>query len=108
MDFKLPSMTGEAAFWEAHEEFLLASFDREVFVKMVVSPEVLEKDFERGVEIIERARPHTPLILQPLSTSQDPLGEKGWLYLEILEARALQKIPNVRIIPRLHPLLRIK
>jgi len=109
MDFKLPSVTKEKSFWQEHEEFLNLSAQKEVFVKIVLSREATINEFDLGVEIIERVKHETLLVLQPLSLEDEPLGEaKTYDYLERLRERALQKLPNVRIIPRLHMMLGIR
>jgi len=109
MDFKLPSVTKEKSFWPEHEEFLKLSIQKEVFVKMVLSREAVLSEFDLGVEIIQKVKPETLLVLQPLSSEEEPQGEaQTYDYLEILRERALQKLPNVRIIPRLHMMLGIQ
>ena len=109
MDFKLPSVTGEQAFWKEHEEFLKLSQTKDVFIKMVLSEKTNLEEFDEGVRIIKKIRPETLLILQPVSTEENPTGSHETIrLLEVLQARALQQIANVKIIMRLHKLLNIR
>jgi len=109
MDIKPPSVTGEKAFWSEHEEFLKTAIQKDVFVKMVLSSEVDLEEFDRGVDIIKKIRPETLLVLQPMSTEEHPQSDEETLnFLEQLDRRALEKIPNVEIRERLHKKLGIR
>jgi len=109
MDFKLPSVTGEKVFWKEHEEFLDLSRNKDVFVKMILSEKTDLAEFDEGVRIIQRVRPETLLVLQPLSTEEHPVGSpENLALLEELKVRAEESLRSVRIISRLHKLLNIR
>ncbi|MBI4431524.1 MAG: 7-carboxy-7-deazaguanine synthase QueE [Candidatus Omnitrophica bacterium] len=118
MDIKLKSITKEARnYFEEHREFLrLSKRAGEVFVKMVVGPEVDMDEFLEGVRLMSKESRETLLVLQGVtsdhlsfprtreSTELDPRfrGDDMNKTLLDLQRTALQFLPNVRIIPRLH------
>jgi len=52
MDFKLPSSTGERAFWSEHLEFLKIASKKMVFVKAVVTPDTEKEDSIKIIIVI--------------------------------------------------------
>ena len=109
MDFKLPSSTGERAFWNEHQEFLRAAVDKNVFVKVVVTASTAREDIEKAITLIKKVRENIPLILQPAT----PLGqhdkhiEKEKLF-SFLEMGLRNNLNNIRVVPQVHKLLDIK
>ncbi len=121
MDIKLKSVTKEPRnYFDEHREFLRISNHaarssggrplgsaaprgrrREVFIKMIVSPEVDADEFLTGVRIIEAEDPQIVLVLQGV-TSPDINENAQKDVLRELQKTALRFLPNVRIMPRLH------
>lgn len=103
MDIKLRSVTKEPRnYFEEHRAFLkIARRTPEVFVKMIVSPEVDPEEFLLGVQIIEEQDPAIPLVLQGVTARHIDEKEQNET-LRGLQQVALQFLRNVRIIPRLH------
>jgi 7-carboxy-7-deazaguanine synthase len=104
MDFKLESSI-RRDLWEAHRWFLETAGNK-VFVKMVLTDQTAEAEFRRGVELIASVRPETPLVLQPAT----PWGSARSIPLERLTSWwgwAIQRLPDVRIIPQVHRLWEI-
>lgn len=109
MDFKLPSSTGERAYWAEHLEFLKIAAKKKVFVKAVVTPNTRNEDIEKAVSLVKKVSEKIPLILQPVTPSRSyvkTIGENRLLeFLEIVSRRGLD---NIRIIPQVHKVLNVK
>ncbi len=109
MDMKPASVTKEQNYFEEHKRFLEETSHIETFVKMVISKEIDILEFKNLCEIIQNVRSKTPLILQPISE----LASEGHDDSELMRLLGeLQKIAShilsdVRIVPRLHKVLRI-
>ena len=109
MDVKPASVTKERSFLKEHEEFLKISIQKETFIKMVCSEEIDLNEFVELCAMIGRIDPQVPLILQPISGEieghEDPvlmnlLGE--------LQSVGLGILKDVRIIPSLHKILKVR
>ena len=109
MDLKPASVTGERSFLEEHRQFLKIAQSRETFAKMVLSKQIDSKEFDELIEMVRETAPETPLILQPLSAEieghEDPELMK---LLAGLQSRAGRALKKVRIVPRLHKILKIR
>jgi organic radical activating enzyme len=109
MDVKPASVTKEKSFTEEHARFLEIALKREIFIKMICSKDIDLAEFRELCQMIWDKRPSIPLILQPISGEaeghDDPelmrlLGELQTIGLHLLE--------DVRIVPRLHRILKIR
>ncbi|MBI3315856.1 MAG: 7-carboxy-7-deazaguanine synthase QueE [Candidatus Omnitrophica bacterium] len=102
MDMKPPTSTGDRPFWAAHEEFLKIAIRKEVFVKVVVTPETAADEVKRCAGIVKSVNPKIPFILQPVS---DPFGINTQA-LSLIEKEILPSISeglfDVRVIPQMH------
>ncbi len=109
MDFKLPSSTGQGAFWDEHEEFLKIALRKKVFVKAIITANTKKEDIEKAVSILKKIKENIPLILQPASPTRagDKLVDKDRL-LGFLEVGSKHKLDNIRVIPQVHKLLNLK
>jgi len=65
MDFKLPSTASCGSFWKEHEEFLKASSEKDIFVKIVASQKTKGEDILLAAHIIRRIKPDVAVVLQP-------------------------------------------
>lgn len=110
MDMKPSSVTKEKKFDNEHEKFLRIAIQNETFIKIVISKELKEEEFEAQVKIIHKIDPKVPLILQPISTPDGEGHEDPELmnFLYLLQQKALCYLKNVRIVPRFHRILNIK
>ena len=123
MDLKPASVTQEKSFLKEHRKFLELARTKEVFIKMILSKEIDLPEFQDLIELVRDVAPKTPVILQPVS----PVRMTAGLPHEVTEGQAeghedpelmqllaeLQRmaariIPDVRIMPRLHRILRIR
>lgn len=102
-DVKLPSAVGQQVDWAAMEASLALCREKPMYTKLVVTEGTSEKDLDRAAELIDRAAPQVPVILQPVTASEEqrPPSLKVLLSWHSRLARALK---DVRILPQLHPL----
>ena len=109
MDFKLPSSTGCREYWAEHLDFLKIASNKKVFVKAVVTPDTVNDDIIKSIELIRSVGDNIPLILQPASSVKrdDKKIDSGRL-LEFLNLSAKNNFENIRIIPQVHKALGIK
>jgi organic radical activating enzyme len=109
MDFKLPSSTEDRAYWNEHLEFLKVAFQKRVFVKAVITPATMESDIKKVSELIEKVDRNIPLILQPATPvkRRDRAVAINRL-VELMETASGGKLENIRIVPQIHKLLKVK
>jgi len=109
MDFKLPSSTGNRAYWKEHLEFLKIAKRKKVFVKAVVTPETKKIDIEEAVKLIRSVNKNVPFIMQPATPIKNfdrKIGENR--LLEFLDIALKNKVENSRVIPQMHKILGVK
>lgn len=102
MDMKPASSSGDRCFNEQHKEFLAIAQQKEVFVKVVITPETEEEDVLKCIQMTAEAGESTPFIFQPLS---DPIGinQKALRLIEnTLFPMAKKLLKDVRVIPQMH------
>jgi 7-carboxy-7-deazaguanine synthase len=102
MDMKPSSSTTDRDFNKEHMEFLKIAIQKEVFIKVVITPDTCAEEIERCVDILKDANPRIPFIFQPLS---DPFGINS-KSLELIETKffnlAKNKLSDIRVIPQMH------
>jgi organic radical activating enzyme len=106
MDIKLPSNTGEPAFWDDHVRFLAAAGGK-AYVKILVDGATAIDEVERAAELICRHAPGAPVFLQPITS---PSGRVA------LDRSALDRcftalrehLADVRVLPQTHRMLGIQ
>ncbi|MCE5285858.1 MAG: 7-carboxy-7-deazaguanine synthase QueE [Pelosinus sp.] len=101
MDIKLPSSMSGREYWPQHEAFLALANTKEVYVKMVVSASTTNQEFLKALQLISSVNPNNLLVLQPITTTQEDLKISPARIYELQE-RALNLLPNVRVIPQTH------
>ncbi|MBI2094927.1 MAG: 7-carboxy-7-deazaguanine synthase QueE [Candidatus Omnitrophica bacterium] len=102
MDMKPASSAGDRAFLKEHEAFLKVAIQKELFVKVVITPDTLAREIGECVDLVAAVNPKIPFIFQPLS---EPFGINGRslaLIEKELFAIASQKLLDVRVIPQMH------
>lgn len=109
MDFKLPSSTGERAFWNEHLEFLRIASRKKVFVKAIVTPDTMAEDIRQAISIIKGLNKQIPFILQPATPvkQSDKEVDKKTL-LEFMEIGLDNNLEQIRVIPQIHKMMGIK
>jgi len=107
MDFKLPSSTGGAAFWEEHEKFLKVAAEKEIFVKAVITHKTDSDDIFKMVKIVKKVKGDIPIILQPVTafSCDEMVSDKS---LERFTGILKRSVGRVEIIPQFHKRMGIK
>ena len=111
MDMKPASVTGEKNFDPEHEKFLETALRHgcETFVKIVIDRSLDISEFEAQVNILARLAPETVLVLQPLSGDEEGHEDENLMRMILeLQRLASRRLCNVRIIPRLHRILKMR
>jgi organic radical activating enzyme len=101
MDIKFQSACNKDLFKE-HKNFLEVC-KKKVFVKTVITKDTQEKEFVKAVNLISKISKNIPLIIQPASFDKDTNRKVVKFY-----SVAISKIKDVRILPQLHKLWKIK
>lgn len=102
MDIKLPSMTGLKPFWEKHKDFLKIANKKEVFVKIVLGPQVVNEEIKKSIFLIKEISSDIPLVFQPVDKRISLQKLLGY------QAEAAKELNEVRIIPQIHKLVKWK
>ncbi|MDD5174512.1 MAG: 7-carboxy-7-deazaguanine synthase QueE [Candidatus Omnitrophica bacterium] len=109
MDFKLPSSTGDRAYWNEHLEFLRIAMRKKVFVKSVVTTDTKKEDVEEAVRLIRGVNKKIPFIMQPATPVKNfdkrPGGNR---LLEFLDIALKNEVENSRVIPQMHKILGVE
>ena len=105
MDMKLPSATGQRAFWQEHESFLNIAKRTDVFVKTVITLKTDVSDVACAAKLASGVNRGIVFILQPnyFELSEALLGKCRQAH-----QAALQYLDDVRIIPQMHKHLGIR
>jgi len=108
VDIKLPSVGKNKPCWQEHKDFLEVAFDKEFFVKVVVSSSIDIAEFDKAIELVRHASFDIPFVIQPET-------KKGCSKLNIsadeilnLQERALKRLNNVLVIPQAHKMMGIR
>ena len=106
MDIKLPSNTGEHAFWEEHGEFLELARGKDLYVKILVDRTTTDADVERAATMLALGDPAIPTFMQPIvDLAGAPLIDAEVLTRLYLLAR--RYLSSIRVLPQTHKLLSI-
>ena len=101
MDIKL----GQNLF-KAHEKFLQAAQSKDLYVKIVVTGETTRDEFLAAVDLIASVDNEILLILQPVTPVNGICAASAEKILS-LQAAALGKLKNVRVIPQTHKVINL-
>ncbi len=115
MDWKLPGEVERASgatepFVEAHRAFLAVALRApECIVKIVVTPQTADAEWEEACRAIASVSPDVPFVVQPVTPVTNPLGtvaaRPSAARLMELQRSAQAHLRDVRVIPQTHPLL---
>jgi organic radical activating enzyme len=109
MDLKLPSSTGCGESWKEHAAFLKKALEKDVLVKVVVTPQTTAGDFDRAVAIMAGTAKEIPFIIQPATPVRDSDKEvPREMLLGFLETALAAGLDHTRVIPQVHKTLRLK
>ncbi len=105
MDLKLPSSTGFGAYWQQHLDFLKEAAKKEVFVKIVVTPETSLEDLKKAISVVKDIDKDILFILQPVSYNG---RVKNIDLLPTFFRNAKEELERVTIIPQVHKILGVR
>lgn len=101
MDIKLPSVS-QMTCWEEHRNFLRVARQKSLFVKVVVSAATVVEECIMAAELIREVDQSIPLILQPVTPSNQQEESPGPAWMLKLQALLLKYLTDVRVIPQTH------
>jgi organic radical activating enzyme len=109
-DLKLASASGQPTPWEAHGETyrLLAEAGKALAVKAVVGATTPEAEVREAAAFAAERLPGVPFVLQPASHIPGGPATPGVSHLFRLHAAAGMAHPDVRVIPQVHRMLRVR
>lgn len=92
-------------FHAAHAAFLrIARRARQVYVKVVVTPSTTDAEFDAMLAAIAAESPELPLVIQPVTPRGGVKAMPSPARCLALQARALERLTDVRLIPQTHPI----
>ena len=104
MDIKLPSSTKEKAYWKEHADFLKVALKKDTFIKTVISSDTDKKDIVKAVTLVKKIAPDALFILQPNTYElRNGVMKKCFDFQDY----CVKHLPNVRIMPQAHKLMKI-
>lgn len=117
-DIKLPSTTGEPIDWNECEQFLrmIANSQIQACVKIVVTADIDEGEFCQAVELLARLNenPTDYRLLCPMTLTLQPVTPARFVtetpsidLLLRLASLAQRELPDVRIVPQVHKLMKL-
>jgi len=89
-----------------HEKFLRTAHEKDLYVKLVVTNETTLEEFLSAVEVVANVDENILLIVQPVTPVAEVKAPSAKKILS-LQAAALSKIKNVRIIPQTHKIISV-
>lgn len=106
MDVKLPSVSGFPFPEAEHRRFLEAALPSRVFVKAVVGPETPDDELDLLCGLLTGVSQEILLVLQPVTRSTAAASVSPERLLA-MQARCLERLEEVRVIPQTHRSLRL-
>ncbi|MCA9402626.1 MAG: 7-carboxy-7-deazaguanine synthase QueE [Candidatus Omnitrophica bacterium] len=105
MDIKMPSSTRCRPYWDEHRKFLEVACRREVFVKTVITRDTDAEDLRHTIELIAAVDPGILFILQPNTFE---LGQGVMETCRQFYLTANQRLDNVRVLPQMHKMMKVR
>ena len=105
MDIKLPSVVGKNLF-AVHEKFLRAAVEKDLCVKIIVTGETSAEEFLSAVDLVANVDEKVFVVLQPVTPVNGVPAASAEKILS-LQAAALRRLKNVRVIPQTHKFISV-
>jgi 7-carboxy-7-deazaguanine synthase len=106
MDIKLPSNSGEGAFWEEHEAFL-ALCSTKAYVKILVDRVTREEEIRRAAALVARRAKSAKVFLQPICDAGGVIDIRPSDLARFYDVARLL-VDSVRILPQTHKMVGIR
>jgi len=108
VDIKLPSVSKNKPYWDEHKSFLERAFEKEFFVKVIVSDEIDMAEFDKALALVREMSFDIPFIIQPETKSDSCCINISAEMLLGLQERALKALNNVLVIPQAHKMMNMR
>ena len=105
MDIKLPSAVG-LELWDQHRRFLNLAKRKPCYLKIVITGREDLSEINEAIRIITDTASYIPLYLQPVTSHDESIITDYKNLLEI-QALILKSLPDVRILPQIHPIMNL-
>jgi 7-carboxy-7-deazaguanine synthase len=106
MDIKLPSNTGETAFWDEHRRFLQRA-GHKAYVKILVDLATSDDDVHRATSLIAAAETPVPVFLQPITTRKASTLIDAERLSRLFDV-ARSRLQDVRVVPQTHKIMQLR
>ena len=107
MDIKLPSSTGQKAFWAEHKKFLSAA-PAKTFIKIVLTSKTTLSDLKKAADLAASVRPGVPFFIQPATARRGKARPPSARLVAEACCYAASKLTAVKVLPQQHPVWGIK
>ena len=107
MDIKLPSSTGQKAFWAEHKKFLAVAPEK-TFIKTVVTSVTKMTDLKKAVDLAASVRPLVPFFIQPVTARRGKARPPSAKFVVEACCYAASKLAAVKVLPQQHPIWGVK
>jgi 7-carboxy-7-deazaguanine synthase len=101
MDVKLPSNSGERAYWQEHRAFLERSRGKTLYVKVPVDEGTSDDEVERAARLVAEVDPSRVVFLQPI-VSPGGVPRVSAARLGRFYDVAARHLADVRVLPQTH------
>lgn len=106
MDIKLPTSAATPVLWKEHRRFLELARERDVSVKVIVGELTTEKELLEACKLIAEIDDEISLIIQPVTGRNGKIAVPAER-LMLFQAKAAQKLCDVRVLPQMHRFLEV-
>lgn len=103
LDVKVPSATGEGAFWETHHEFIQVAKEKPCYAKVTYNEKITDDEIENLMSLLKK-NPELTMFFQPVS----PIQKRDLrTLLDVFQLFAERYATRVRFLPQMHKFLSI-
>ena len=107
MDIKLPSSTGQRAYWAEHEKFLAAAPEK-TFIKTVVTSKTKISELKKAVDLAASVWPGVPFFIQPATAGRGRVKPPSAKFVAEAACYAASRLSRVKVLPQQHKIWGIK
>ncbi|MBN2484268.1 MAG: 7-carboxy-7-deazaguanine synthase QueE [Candidatus Omnitrophica bacterium] len=103
-DLKLPSALKKRSLWPKHEEFFSIAKRKEVFFKVVITPNTVFSEIKRIARFMKDKNKYTVYLQPDFSSMNKKLVAHILMYAEYLSGQNI----DARVVPQIHKFLKIR